>query len=315
MPISVSEQGEFLDARKHVYPQTVALYGLTAYYGATGEPRALEAAQRCFATLEAHAYDAKHGGYVEWFECDWTPIEDPASSYIGSGSQKTLSTHMHIVEAFGELYRVWPDPLLRERCKELLALQLQTFPDPCYPRNRDRFEADWSIVDDPANEVVAYGHDLECVWFALDCVDAIGVSADPYLPWAHAIVDACLKRGFDRRRGGFFYSGHQGRGGRDTRKFSWTQAEAMVCLLSLYVRTRRPDDYVAFHATLRFAGRELIVPDGGSWVATRADGSRWPGVTRSGDWQAAYHVGRALLFCAEMLDVLAAEAEYGKAEE
>ena len=42
--------------RKHHYAQAFAIYGLSEYYRATGQPESLELAQSLFRLLEKHAY-------------------------------------------------------------------------------------------------------------------------------------------------------------------------------------------------------------------------------------------------------------------
>jgi mannobiose 2-epimerase len=308
VPISVAEDGRVEDGRKHVYVQTLALHALATYSGATKTPEAFGALERCWDVIEHRTHDAEHGGYIEWFEQDWTPLLDPASTYIGCGAQKTFGAHMHILEAFTELYRVQPAPLLRERIEELMTLMTDTFPASEGARCLDRFEPDWTPAESEANGQVSYGHELEAAWFLVDAAAAIRVPDGPYLRRARAITDMCTQHGYDRKHGGFYYTGPPGGAAADTRKFSWVQAEAMSCLLVVYRRTRQPEDYATFLETLRFTGRELVVPEGGSWAITLRDGRRPREATRTGHWEGGYHMGRALLMCAEILEQLAAGA-------
>src|SRR5262249_51221683 len=96
----VSDAGKPTDRRKHVYLNAFALYGLTAYHRATGEPAALEAARDLFRTLEARAHDEANGGYTEFFTEDWREITGAKeSSFIGPPGTKTFNTHLHVLEA------------------------------------------------------------------------------------------------------------------------------------------------------------------------------------------------------------------------
>ena len=80
-----------------------------------------KAALALFQTLEQKAYDRRHGGYVEFFTEDWRPLTDPKEpGYVGTTGTKTYNTHLHLLEAFAELYRVGPDPLVGRRLNELI---------------------------------------------------------------------------------------------------------------------------------------------------------------------------------------------------
>src|SRR5262245_13249553 len=119
----VTDAGQPLDRRKHVYLNAFALYGLVAQHRATGEKRALDRAQQLFDVLEEKAHDGANGGYAEFFYEDWRPITDPHEPrYVGAIGTKTYNTHLHVLEALADLHRVWPVPRVRERVAELIVI-------------------------------------------------------------------------------------------------------------------------------------------------------------------------------------------------
>jgi mannobiose 2-epimerase len=301
----VTDTGEPRDPRKHVYLNVFALYGLVAYHRATEEPRALAAAQDLFRVLEEKAHDRRNGGYVEFFTEDWKPITDPKeNNYVGAVGTKTYNTHLHVLEALTELYRAWPDPLVRRRLDETLVVITSTVRHPDYPCNIDGWRPDWRMIETPANLRASYGHDVECAWLTLDAARALGQSEALLRGWAEALCGYSLKYGFDRDHGGFFYTGPLGRPADDTRKEWWVQAEALVSMLEMYRLTGKPDYYAAFGRTLDFVEKHQVAKEGGWWATRAADGSP-KGDQRSSPWQGAYHSGRAMLLCARMLDELA----------
>ena len=62
--------------RKHLYGQAFGLYALSRYYLASGKQEALDLANQLFNVMEARAHDKTYGGYLEWFNEDWTPGSD-----------------------------------------------------------------------------------------------------------------------------------------------------------------------------------------------------------------------------------------------
>jgi cellobiose epimerase len=304
----VTDAGELKDARKHVYLNAFALYALVAYYRATEEPQALAAAKDLFRVLEDKAHDGRNGGYNEFFADDWRLITDPKeASYVGAPGTKTYNTHLHLLEALTDLYGVWPDPLVKERLSELLVISTSTVRCPDYACNLDGWRPDWSMIDAPANLRASYGHDVECAWLALNAARTLDRPPALYREWAESLCGYSLKYGYDRRHGGFFYTGPLGKPAEDTRKEWWVQADALVSMLEMYRVTGKPEYYAAFSQTLDFVEEHQVAREGGWWATRTEDGSA-KGDQRSGPWQGAYHNGRAMLLCAKLLEDLAEKA-------
>jgi cellobiose epimerase len=298
----VADAGAPKDRNKHVYLNSFALYGLVAYYHASQNPAALAAAKDLFRVLEEKAHDAKYGGYNEFFTEDWMLITK-GNSPVGPAGTKTYNTHLHVLEAFTELYRVWPDPLVRERLAELVVINTNTVRHPEYPCNIDGWRPDWRMIETPANLKASYGHDVECSWLVLEAARALGQSPALHRSWAEALCGYAMKYGYDKERGGFFYTGPLGKPATDTRKEWWVQTEALVAMLEMYRLTGKPEYYAAFAKTFDFVQKHQIAQEGGWWATRKADGSA-QGNTRTGPWQGAYHNGRALILCAKMLEEL-----------
>ncbi|QEG21569.1 AGE family epimerase/isomerase [Mariniblastus fucicola] len=304
--------GEF-DTRKHIYLNAFAMYGLAAYYNATGDGEALAAALNLFEKFEQKAYDKQNGGYREFFYADWTEITDPNEpKFVGEVGTKTYNSHLHILEAFTELFRAAPSDRLKERIAELIVINTSTVRHPQHPCNIDRWTNDWQMVKEDFNLRASYGHDVECAWLVFDAAREIGWSIKPLQNWAVATVDHSIKFGFDAEHGGFYYSGPLGEASDDTKKEWWTQAEALVSMLEMYRLTGDEKYMDVFHKTFAFVEQYQIASaeNGGGWWASRhADGSTHANTSRTSTWHGAYHNGRAMILCGELLREMAVKQE------
>jgi len=86
--------------KKILYGLSFAIYALSEYTLATGDPRGIKHATATFELVQRHCADPEYGGYFEMFERDWTRC-GPGS---GGGHRKTLDVHMHLMEAFTTPY-------------------------------------------------------------------------------------------------------------------------------------------------------------------------------------------------------------------
>ena len=110
-------------APKDAYGNAFGIYALAAYYKASRDTGALSLARQAFAWLEQHSHDPVHKGYYQHMAMDGTPVvRDPGVPSTSELGYKDQNSSIHLLEAFTELYEVWPDPLLRERLQEMLLL-------------------------------------------------------------------------------------------------------------------------------------------------------------------------------------------------
>ena len=127
---SVAADGTVLRDRKQVYGQAFAIYALAEYHAATGLREPLYQAIAVYRLIEAHARDRTHGGYFEAFGREWQPIEDMRLSAVDQNDPKSQNTHLHVMEAYANLLRVWPDPELRGNLRDLVDVMLTRVLDP-----------------------------------------------------------------------------------------------------------------------------------------------------------------------------------------
>jgi mannobiose 2-epimerase len=269
----------------------------------------LRLAQEAFRWLDGHAHDPVYGGYFQFMLRDGTPLREG----YGTTPPKDQNSSIHLLEAFTELYRVWPDPVLRARLAELLTLvrDVQTV-DPGYLALFST--ADWTPVSyrDSAESVreahhqldhVSFGHDVETAYLMLEAAEALGLETDTTLQAGKRMVDHALRNGWDDSEGGFYDAGYYfaDRPGitiiRDTKNW-WAQAEGLNTLLLM--ADHFPDDPLLYEekfSTLwRYINRYLIDHEHGGWYEGGLDQDPDNRLRpKAHIWKAAYHDSRALM--------------------
>jgi mannobiose 2-epimerase len=299
---------QFTD-HKDLYGTGFCIYGLAAAYQATHDPAALDLAKRGFQWTDQHAHDAQHGGYFEWLNRDGTPVVPHApdgqveTNAIGPIGYKSMNTHIHLLEAFTQLYQVWPDPTLRARLEEMLSIVRDKIA--VEPGAMNLYFTDaWQPI--PGHD--SYGHDVETAYLTLETDEVLHHTASPATErMAKMLVDHALAYGWDSVNGGFFREGTTFGKPEDTLKEWWIQAEGLNALLLMHERygKQNPIYFQRFLDQWNFIRRHTIDAQyHGDYNLTTADGK--PLTQDKGSiWKAAYHDGRAFWNVSERLHRLA----------
>ena len=274
-------------------------------------------AQRAFHWLDRHAHDSVAHGYFNYMDRDGTPLR---AGFAGD-PPKDQNSSIHILEAFTELYRVWPDSLLRARLAEMLHLIRGVIIVP--PGTLTLFStADWQPVswrdsseaarrrDHFYHDHVSYGHNIETAYLMLEASQALGGAEDSAtLAVGKQTLDYALRTGWDSIGGfyeaGYIYPGKSDVTIVDSTKNWWAQAEGLNALLLF--GDRYADDSLhysqKFATQWRYIDRYLIDHTYGGWYQGGLDKEPERRTDLKGHiWKAMYHDGRALLNVARRLE-------------
>ncbi|WP_375418265.1 AGE family epimerase/isomerase [uncultured Hymenobacter sp.] len=290
---SVDYQGQPLDTKKQIYALAFAIYGLAEFYRATGEESALTTAQALFRAIEAHSFDATHGGYLEALAQDWTPLADLRLSAKDANEKKTMNTHLHILEAYANLYRVWPDASLKKQLQGLLTVFADHIIDPQTQHLILFFDENWTAKSTD----ISFGHDIEAAWLLLEAAEVL---SDEHLIAqfrARAVQMAqAAAEGLDDA-GGLNYEYEPARNHWNRERHWWVQAEAMVGFLNAFEISGEQFFYDAFLSVWEFTQRHIIDHKRGEWYwGVQADNAQlMAGEDKAGFWKCPYHNGRACL--------------------
>ena len=289
---SVDCEGNPLDTKKQIYALGFAIYGLSEYARATGDEEALEYAIRLFEVIEKYSFDAEKNGYVEALTRDWQPIADMRLSDKDENEKKTMNTHLHILEPYANLYRVWKDGQLKTQLKNLIELFVTKILDTQTYHLNLFFEDDWTNK----YHLISYGHDIEASWLIHEAALVLGDETvlkqiEPVIVRIARAADEGLNAD-----GSMTYERFSDKGETDRELHWWVQAENVVGHLNLY---QHFGDEEALSTALRcwqFIKDKLIDRENGEWYWSRfADGSINRNDDKAGFWKCPYHNGRMCL--------------------
>lgn len=296
---------------KHMYGVSFCVYALAAAYKVDPNPATLALAQQAFKWIETHAHDNQNGGYYEWLTREGKPIlVDRYSSHLdflyGADSPvgyKSMNTHIHLLEAYTELYSVWKDDRLRQRVDELLGIVRDRITVQPGAMNL-YFTPDWHPIPDHDS----YGHDVETAYLMQEAADTLGRADDKGTrAIGRMMVDHALNYGWDQSKGGLFQSGAAFGKPNDLLKEWWVQMECLNALLLMHDLYKGETDmyWKAFQQQWRYIRRYQVDADfGGEYNLVKLDGQ--PVSSQKGSpWKAAYHESRALMNVSDRLRALA----------
>jgi mannobiose 2-epimerase len=279
--------------RKQTYALAFGVYALAEHHLATGRAEALESAVELYGAMEAHLCDPRRGGYWEARARDWSPLADVRLSEKDQNAPRSMNTHLHVMEAYANLLRAWPDPGLRATLVGLVALHVDRIIDPATGHLRLFLDEDWQ----PLSRAVSYGHDIEASWLVLEAAEVAGEPALLERARAAALLlaRATLAEGEDARHGGIFAERDEA-GRLDDDKHWWMQAEAVVGFLNAWELTREEAFLAAAERAWAFVDRFLVDREHGEWRwRVRRDGTRIAGLPKVEPWKCPYHNSRAAL--------------------
>lgn len=289
---SVDYEGNPLDTKKQIYALGFAIYGLSEYARATGDEEALKYAIRLFEVIEKYSFDTEKNGYVEALTRDWQPIADMRLSDKDENEKKTMNTHLHILEPYANLYRVWKDGRLKTQLKNLIELFVTKILDTQTYHLNLFFEDDWTNK----YHLISYGHDIEASWLIHEAALVLGDETvlkqiEPVIVRIARAADEGLNAD-----GSMTYERFSDKGETDRELHWWVQAENVVGHLNLY---QHFGDEEALSTALRcwqFIKDKLIDRENGEWYWSRfADGSINRNDDKAGFWKCPYHNGRMCL--------------------
>ena len=294
---SLDYKGQPKETKKQFYAIGFAIYGLSEYVRATNDQKALKLAINLYRCVEEHALDKEYNGYIEAMTRNWQPIDDMRLSEYDANYPKSQNTHLHIIEPYANLYRVWPSKELEASLRNIIGIFTDRILNPETHHLDLFFEMDWTRG---AGQLESYGHDIECSWLMHEAALVLG--DQKVLNKVEPIVQTVAKasgKGLNPD-GSMIHEANLTAGTKDDDLHWWVQAEAVVGFYNIYQHFH---DEAALEKALRcwqYIKENLIDYQHGEWYWSRhRDASLNTVDDKAGFWKCPYHNGR---MCLEIIE-------------
>ena len=291
-------KGQPKNTQKYCYAQGFWIYGLSEYFTATKNQKALDLALEIFTLIEEKAVDRVKNGYIEAFSNNWERATELRLSAKDLNESKTYNTHLHVLEGYASLYRVSKNEKVGKALENLVELMLDKFYNPKNNHFNLFFNDDWQINGD----LVSYGHDIEGSWLLWDAIIALDndtlkkKALSPVLK----IVDTTIVESIDQD-GGQYYEGNS-TGVDDYDKHWWPQAEAAIGFVNAWQLTGNNAYLTHAHNSWNFIEKFIVDNERGEWIwKVSKEGLQDKNEARAGFWKCPYHNSRA---CFEIIERL-----------
>ncbi|MBR1934176.1 MAG: AGE family epimerase/isomerase [Prevotella sp.] len=291
---SVDYQGRPLDRKKQSYAIGFTIYGMAELARATGDEEALQCAIGLFHDLENHAFDEVNVGYIEALTCDWQPIADMRLSDKDENGSRTMNSHLHILEPYTNLYRVWKDARLERQLRVLIDIFTQKLLNPKTHHLDLFFDDEWQ----GRRDIESYGHDIEAAWLLTEALEVLG--DDQLTAQVMPVVNQIARAAEEGLCPDGSMIHEKSVATVDDDRHWWVQCECVIGEMNQYQHFADEGALQRALACYQFIEDNLVDRQNGEWHwSVRPDGSINLDDDKAGFWKCPYHNSR---MCLEMLE-------------
>jgi cellobiose epimerase len=220
--------------------------------------------------------------------------EDQRLSAIDLNEKKSMNTHLHVIEAYANLYDYTKNPVVKERVENLLEIFTTHIINAKNKHFNLFFDEKWNLKSDK----VSFGHDIEGSWLLLEAAEAIHSEK-----WIRKMKQIALEmaeatlEGVDLDGGlkyEYFPGFHE-----DGEKEWWTIAEAVIGFYNAWELSENPVYLEKSKGMWEYLKQYFIDKKRGEWFyRIDKDHNPVPGYLKVSLWKCPYHNSR---MCMEMM--------------
>lgn len=291
-------KGLVVNSKKQTYAQGFALYGFSEYYRATNNEEALKYAIDMFYLIERYK-DRLHGGYFEAFTYNWQPIDDMRLSSKDANEKKSMNTHLHILEPYTNLLRVWKNKEIEVAQKDLIEIFVSKIVNKNNYHLDLFFGEDWTIK----STAISYGHDIEASWLLYEAADILGEQQiKEQIKKLSLQIAKASTQGCQVARGMIYEKKEEH---LDVESHWWVQAEAVVGFMYAYKNSSEVEYKKYATKIWEYIKTQIIDQEHGEWYWSRLPNGTINRIDdKAGFWKCPYHNSR---MCMELIENFALE--------
>ena len=286
----VDYMGRPLNTKKQIYAQAFGIYALAEYYMATKDEESLEYAIKLYDLIEEYSYDKKGKGYFEACTREWQSTDDLQLGPGEMNEKRSMNTHLHVLEAYTNLYRVWKNKEFKGQFQELIEVTLDNIVDHKSYHFKMFFDECWNSK----SEIISYGHDIEGSWLLFEAAQVLGEKRllKRTQEVAYLMAQKIYEQAIDKD--GSVINEKLADGTLDKEKIWWVQAEALVGFVNAYEMTGKEYFLQAGYDTWNFIKKYIIDKEHGEWFwSVSGEGKVSNEHLKVGPWKCPYHNSRA----------------------
>jgi cellobiose epimerase len=291
----LAADGTPLDTKKQIYSQAFLIYAFSQYFIATGDMVSRDKAIELYNLIEKHSFDNELNGYFEAYDKEWNILEDLRLSDKDANEKKTMNTHLHILEAYTNLYRIWPDFGLHKQLRNLIVLFVEKIIDEKTGHLNLFFDETWKVK----STMFSYGHDIESSWLLYEA--ALVLNDDDIIDIVTPVAVKVAKAAAEglQEDSSMIYEWDQANGHIDRDRHWWVQAETVVGFINAWELSGNEAYLETAYKCLEFIKEKLVDRENGEWHwSVRDDGTINRHDDKAGFWKCPYHNSR---MCLEIL--------------
>jgi N-acylglucosamine 2-epimerase len=292
----VNQAGQILQGATSIYADGFAIYGLTEFARATGDPEAIDLALATYENVQRRL--ARPGSYHT------EPYPLPAGV-------KAHGISMIFAHVFDELGHFLNNQEIIQAAF-LQAMEIMNVFRRKFDGNLiyEFVNLDGSLLDSPQGRAIVPGHAIESMWFMIHFFQKLGDGV--HTEWAIKTIKRHVELGWDDEYGGLLLS-VDAAGGTPWWKFAdskiwWPHTEALYALLLAYDLSHEDWCLDWFAKVHNYAFSHYPVTPYGEWAQKLDRQGRKFTETVALPVKDPFHLPRALIYCIEVLQRLADKA-------